>query len=258
MLLWISAVALVIKAGILVFSPRTEIKPKSNLFVLLVVVFATLNTIEFFLLLEPSRISIDALIRTYYALTVLTLALLSYYSTNIARQVPDKSILIIALFSVVTISALVIFSELIVNGVRDLGHAVTAARGEYYFIYSAFAMITLTYVAISLQQGRSKGGTEIVKMQSTYVLIALMPIVTSGIAIAVLMNLGYAINAAGVMPIATTAFLLIALTSEDIHKLTGIRLMAAAQAHFKGETDHQTMTLAMERIKREHELHMKG
>ena len=253
MLLWISGTAFLVKAWILFASRKAT--HGTGLFLYLVLAFACLNVAEFTSLLQLKSAD-DWLLRVYYVTTVWCLMLMCVYAAQVSRKLDVALVAKLALPAALCLTMIILFTDFVISGVTSLGYTRTATKGVLYIAYPAFAIACLSFVAVVLLTGFYRGRAQLVKMQSKYCLIAFTPIIISGIIIAILMNVGFKVNAVGILPWATTFFLFIILLSEDVHKLSGLRFTQAMHASSRGELSNKEFKNEIERIRLEHELHV--
>jgi len=213
--------ALIIKIVVLFYAYRSQ--GQSKMFVLMVSVFACHNISEVLVFLEAAgTIHSPYVISIYYVSSIWALFTVLSYVLEVCRiEILKLKIGVAALASVLTI--LIVFSHFIIDGERSIGYVVTAVRGPLYWTFQAFSLgIFVSSVAL-LIKSTNKSKNHLIEIQSSYTLLALSPLVIGALSIMTLMNLGVSVNAAAIMPIATTLFLLITFKSETQHKLTDLR-----------------------------------
>lgn len=213
--------ALVLKVYVLAVAHSAN---TSSAFTRMVLVFALHNLTEVLAYLQFSFGSIsDVIFRLYYAATLIMLYFMCLYCIEVSRLSILKKLVIPIFCWLIGVSLAVMFSDLLVAGVEPIGYAATAIRGSYYSVFSITILVGLLFVFSSLIVGYRSSHEHLAQVQCLYNLVALSPIVILGFLIIPVMILGYQVNAAGILPLCTTLFLLITLQSEDKHGLTDIR-----------------------------------
>jgi len=197
----------------------------SNLFLSLIVVFAAHNAIETlgYLLYYKSNSDIAFIIfRFYYITTIYLLLCILLHGLSISK-LENQFTTLSLIGAATTLSALVLFTNTVVAGEYTIGYSMTAVKGDYYWLFSAFLISSLVSTIAALTYGYRTFSTQLEKTRCKYSLLALMPIfIISSVAIT-LKIVDAKVNAAGLIPIATTLFLIIILQTESKHKLSNIR-----------------------------------
>ena len=214
--------SLLLKAYILMINlTRDKI---SIVFLSLMVIFAIHNGIELlgYISLFNSG-DASAFFRPYYVITIYLISYLLLHSLTVAgyeNRVITSAVLLIATL----LASLIIFSNSIIEGYTSIGYSVTAIEGKYYSVLSAFILISLfTTTAVLIHGYKSTATTALQAKRCLYSLYALAPIILA-FALAFIFKIAdIEFNAAGIVPIATTIFLIVLLTTEEQHKLTDIR-----------------------------------
>lgn len=165
----------------------------------------------------------DWVLRSYFVTSVWCLALIFCYSMSIS--LPSKLYLIskIAIGSTVFLTALIIFTDTVLLGAHSIEYTYAALRGDYYWGYHIFAATLFLATVSTLIFGYKKAEIPKERVQCLHVLFALSPIVVAGLGISLVMATEFKVNAIGILPIATTLFLLIMLNSEKSQGLTDVR-----------------------------------
>ena len=227
-MLWYIAptvVCLLIKIIVLCLSINN--KKVSRAFIGMICVITAHNLIEVLAFLQYVLIndaSVMLLFKMYYVALLIMLASICYYILSaIEIQILKKvSILIFVLAFLIAI--LIIFSEHIVVDYREIGYSITAIKGNYYWVFQMYTLFTLATIMITMVSGCFFSRKPKSRVLSLYGLLSVIPIVVVGILVILFMEMGYKINAMGVLPVATAFFVLVTLKVELQHEITDIRL----------------------------------
>ena len=213
--------ALIFKLFILIYARRNTRSSASLL--VLISVLACHNAIE---LIGCIRFldgqGIAALSRGYYVATVLMLATLPIHAQLVSGTSSKFVVPLIAALAL-SVSSLIMFSDLIVAGYTSIGYTVTAVVGPYFFVFSLFVLFCLSLCVLTLIAGVKSAKTAIAENRCLYSLLAFSPLILVSLLALLLKVSGASINGAGIIPVATSIFLYILLKSEAKHQLTDIR-----------------------------------
>lgn len=216
-------IALAIKLVVLIISRRNI--GHSSVFFTMVLVFACHNVAEVLGFLEYFQgKQVDQLIRWYYVMSVCGLVAILSYSNEVSKLYKKSKTfdLTISALAIAGIS-LIMFTDTIVMGSEAIGYTVTAIRGEFYWVFQLFSITAYSVIIWCLVSGYRHAADHTTEIQCGFTLLALAPLIFIAVGVIGLMSIGIKINAAFVMPIGTTLFLLITLKSEATHRLTDIR-----------------------------------
>lgn len=207
---------------IVVFIYRQNLLANKH-FTLMVLIFACHNLCEVLVFWEYfSDIRADYLMRVYYVVTLVSLAAITFYVANISEQ-RSRLYAPVLLSLLGIVSALLLFSNHIVSGIKSLEYVFTAVRGDQYWLFQAVAITVIMQMAYLLYRGYRKAVDHDVQIRCAYTALALMPQVFAAFLVIALMNMGFNVNGAMILPVATTLFVAIMLISEDQHRITDIR-----------------------------------
>lgn len=213
--------ALVLKLYVLAVAHTAK---TSHVFCGMVLVFAAHNLTEVVGYLQFSAGGMtEFLFRIYYAATFAMLFYMCLYSIEVSKLKALKKLTIPIVAGLGIGSVLVLMTDLIVSGIKPLGYTVTALQGDYYWVFSLATLLSLTFVIVVLISGYRSSENHRTKVHCLYNLIALTPIVLLGFSIIPIISLGYQVNAAGILPVCTSLFLLVTLQSESKHRFTDLR-----------------------------------
>ena len=115
-------------------------------------------------------------------------------------------------------------SDLVVAGYREASYTLTAVKGNYYFLFQAFTLVTVFTVLGSLIAGYVRATDRRTELQNVYMLVALAPITILSLSVTVLLVFGISFNVAAVFPLATTFFVAVLAMAEKEHGITDIRI----------------------------------
>lgn len=172
----------------------------------------------FFLYL--SGFSVEYVFRTYY---VMLLFWLSFSLVYVIQMFTDKPVKKIVYILAGFISALILFTDVIISGYQPIEYSITAIRESLYFVYQVFVFGSiLIAIAILVVQLRSEKVTKR-KIQAFSLLIAFsIPFVVI-LGITILMMFGVKVNMAIVFSVATTIFLFFTINAHKEHRITDVR-----------------------------------
>ena len=144
------------------------------------------------------------------------------YVSEITKLNFTKSKALLAFSGLIVITTIA-FSDLIVSGSSTLNYSITASQGKLYVVWQLFCLMTGIATSLALWIGLKSAKDHQLEIRCVYTAFALAPLVLLSLLILVLMGLGFQVNAVVAMPVATTLFLVIMLTSEYQHRLTDVR-----------------------------------
>jgi len=213
-------IALLAKMAILISAYRSI--QNSRTFFNMVIVFGLHNLCEFLVFVQFGEANFGYVLTAYYVTSVWGLAFVLFYALEISQNKGRVLTQAIAGLAVV-LSIVLLTSNMLVDGARSIGYVMTAVRGPFYWVFQLYSAAMFLLIVGFLVSGYRRAREHIVEIQCLSMLCALSPLVILGFLVMLLMNMGFNINAATILPIATTAFLVIALLSESKHGLTDIR-----------------------------------
>jgi len=197
----------------------------SLLFLSLIVVFATHNAIEALTHIQYSENHTWAAILTFKLYCVATIYLMLYIllhglsTSKLENSYTTASLTLIAS----VLSALILFTNNIVTGQFTITYPITATKAPSYWLFSTFIISILSISLFSLIYGYRSAKSRLDATRCKYSLFALTPILIIFSLTITLKIIDAKINAAWLVPIATTLFLIIILKTESKHKLSDIR-----------------------------------
>ena len=219
-------VALFVKLAAIIFASTSGIRSKGLFIFIGGLAFHNLCELGVFLAQGEPGVYAQTVMRAYYGVSFILVALACSWSMEVASLKSDPTIKVIV--QVVWLGAicgaiLVVTTNLIVAGAQSFTVTMTAIRGEYYAFFrivAATALVTSGYILI---RGIVEAGYEHERARCWRMLIAYTPLVLGALTILVLMNYDMQINAVAILPIASTFFLLVIIYSERKHSMTDMR-----------------------------------
>jgi hypothetical protein len=209
--------------SIVVFFAAVQGPTRSKVFSGMIFVFICLSVCEVLSFLEFFKAGrLSYLMRAYYSISLLGLCSVFAYVLSVVRS-SAKRVLLSVYLGALFLSALILFSDIIIAGIEPLGHTRTAIRGNMYFIFQGFALMMLGLIIASLVRGYLQPKDHLMQIQCSYSLLAILPLLITNLGLLLAMAIGYKVNAAIVMPIVLVAFILITLVGESKHRITDVR-----------------------------------
>jgi len=215
--------ALALKAFVLWLA--RQVPGETKVFLGLVLMFALHNTCELLIYLNVFQgYSADWLLRAYYVASALVVTWMCLYSMHVAGFT-SKYARNVPLILGGAVSLIYLFSDLVLSGAESLGPGVTAIKGPFYLIFQITMFSGFLFVIMSLLWMRKTTDSYLTKTRCTLILLALLPVIIAAMSVIVLMQLNVKVNAAGLIPISTSIFLILVLRMERSHKLTDVRML---------------------------------
>ena len=216
-------VSLLLKLIILIYVLRGG--KVSTVFLSLIGVFAIHNGIELFgyiQYLQQDSETVNIAFRLYYVATLYILLYILLHALSITKLENQKATASL-IFITSAFSFLVLFTDSIIAGQYLIGYTMTAAKGSYYSLFATYILITLFSSTFILVNTSLKSQNSLEKNRCLCSLFALTPIILIFLITITFKLLELNINATGLIPIATTLFILIVLKTESYHKLSNVR-----------------------------------
>ena len=214
-------ISLLLKLYILIINFKLD--KISIVFLSLIIIFALHNGIELFGYLSVfNNGDAGSFFRPYYVITLYLLSYLLLYGLTVSGYI--NRVITTSLLSLTTLLAgLVLFSDQIIIGYESIGYSVTAIEGKYYPVLSAFVLVNLSLTFGVLFYKYKNADSLLQSQRCLHSIYALTPIIFAFTLTVICKSLGIKFNAAVIVPIATTLFLIILLSNESRHKLSDIR-----------------------------------
>jgi len=122
-----------------------------------------------------------------------------------------------------SLSITIFFSDLIIAGQTSITYSVTAIQGKLYSLFSIYSLSCLFSSLLILIYGYRSSTMQLDALRYKYSLLALSPVILVFSTVIIFKITNIQVNAAGVLPIATTLFLIIVLKTEAKHKLSDVK-----------------------------------
>ena len=119
------------------------------------------------------------------------------------------------------LSLIALTTDHILAGASELSYTLTAVRGNYYWLYQVFMVVSIVLTIACLVSNYRDSDEPEQEVRNFYALASMAPLIIVTIVVVVLMKLGFGVNATFVFPIASTAFLLILIKgkySQSLHR----------------------------------------
>ena len=194
----------------------------------LVVIFAVHNVCELLLFFNFSLSNGLTLhfLSAYYAITFVLIAAACSLAFQVAEIKKNDFLYIVE--KLIWVGAgiglfLSLFTNEIVAGVSELSYSSTAIKGESYWLFQLTSALTAIASAAGLCKGLIVAKDSRQKVRCLFMLSAYIPLVLGALTVLFMMNLGFKINATGVLPASIALFIWILVYSERRHRLTDIR-----------------------------------
>lgn len=140
----------------------------------------------------------------YYVCSFIAICIIPFLILSLVRKAIPKifTLFILCLNSIVIV--LLIFSDLIISGVRPLGITFTAIKGDFYWLFQMSVIFSVFFTVFHLAKTIPD---KFLQIRTRNLLIAFLPCGFFIILIIALMQAGLEINAIGFLPISTCIFL---------------------------------------------------
>lgn len=202
----------------------TRFGPKgSQSFLNMVSVFVLLLLLEVVGFLEFFQGSaIEYHIRCYYVVSLFALSFVIFYAAEISGRSAAK-VRAFVWPPVAIVSLLILGTDFIVAGTQSIGYIRTALPGQYYQVFQLLALVLQLSLPLMLGLAYFRSTDSVTRTQCAYTLVAMLPIFLGSIILIGLMALGIRVNAACLMPIFITFFVLLTTYNESKHRLIDVR-----------------------------------
>jgi hypothetical protein len=197
----------------------------SSIFLPMLLLFACHNLAEVLAYIEYFNGDYSThILRWYYVMTLCGGAAILVYALQISNSLGSLWIVSVAAVALSSgLSLIILLTDSVVSGATSIAYAPTAEQGQQYWLFQLLFVGMLFLISGVLIRGYLKAKDHVAEIQCGYTLLGLLPIVIVALSVVTLMSFGVNLNAAGIIPICTTFFLLITIKGELTHKLTDIR-----------------------------------
>ncbi|MFT5138204.1 MAG: putative transporter, partial [Arenicella sp.] len=215
--------ALMVKLFLLFFARNA--KSRSPVFFTMLLLFAGHNLAEVLAYIEYFKGDYSAdVLRWYYVMTLCAVSATLVYVVQISNSPSSlRSISIAAVALSSGLSLFILLTDSVVSGATSIGYALTAEQGSQYWVFKLLFVGMFFLISAVLIRGYLKAKDHLAEIQCGYIFLGLLPIIIVALSVVALMSFGVNQNAAGIIPICTSFFLLITVKGELSHKLTDIR-----------------------------------
>jgi hypothetical protein len=207
----------------------------------MVLVFATTNLCEFFLIAKLSDGLISSyLLRCYYIASTASVAYLLFYCLDIGG-IRCKWLRKATALTAISISAAILFTDAVIAGAVSASYTVTASQGDLYSVFRLYGLIGLALSALMLGVGYLKSETRAQQIQRAYTLFAISPLVFASVSVIALMYFGSSLTGAIILPFASSAFLMLTIITESPVHLS--KMLKRFPASFTNKTSLHTRNI---------------
>ena len=216
-------IALTIKLFLLFVSRNGS--ARSTIFFTMVLLFAGHNLAEVLGFFEYFKgIYSEHILRWYYFMAVCSVSVILLYALEISSlQAKTKIISVATIVLAISLSLFILLSDAVISGASSIGYIMTAVKGPQYWVFQLVFVTIFALIFGVLIKGYMSAKDHVTEIRCSYTLFALLPMIIAAVGVVLLMSVGVRINAAGIIPICTTFFLLITIKGELTHRLTDIR-----------------------------------
>lgn len=131
------------------------------------------------------------------------------------------------------LAAAILGTDLLVAGAERLAQAITRIPGPYYGLIPVIILFTVIYCYFSLIKAFKTSSSEFIRVKAFNLLFGLSFVLFTLCVVTLLMRLGVAITAAGVLPVAIGVFSIILVMQTNPVSLFDFRAITPATEKFK-------------------------
>jgi DNA-binding protein Fis len=195
----------------------------SIVFLSLIVVFFAHNAIEILAYFYVENVNaLSTLFRLYYVATAFVVLYILLHGLSVSKL--ENKITTGILIGLATgLSALMLFTDIVIGGQYSIGYSMTAVKGSYYWLFVVYLVSTLLGSCAVISYGYRAAKSQIDSVRCLHSLYALAPVMLAFIIGVAFKVADVGINATGLVPISTALFLWIVLKTESKHKLSDLR-----------------------------------
>lgn len=136
----------------------------------------------------------------YYLFTFGTITILPYVALEVVEGRVNPYLAVIAVTAVATTTTMLLFSRLIIADAVPVHYSLTRVPGPYYWVFQVSALMAVLYTIVTLVTA-CRSQDIFIRAKATNLLLAFLPVFTFAVCIVVLMQMGYKINAVGILPL---------------------------------------------------------
>lgn len=157
----------------------------------------------------------------FYAASIAALSLFFHLSLTFASELLGKATVRrlygLGYILCVSLEALLLFTPWLIKDYETMSHTVTRVPGPLYFLFEVYVLLLSVGIVAALIYGATKESNASRRARATTVLFAVAPMLLVAVFVVAALHIGMRrFNAALVMPIATTYFLLV--TAYAVHQ----------------------------------------
>ena len=161
----------------------------------------------------------DFILRSYFIFYCISLTYSCAYVSNTDKYPIQKFVLYAHYLIALLLTCSFFTSTAMINGYSDNGIFVTAIKGDYFWAFQCFLITSVSLSLASLIFNYLSEDDKSIKIGYAYTMLGFAPLGITILVISTLMLLGFNANGSGLIPIATTLFLLITATGKSPHLL---------------------------------------
>jgi len=191
---------------------------------LLIIAFTIHNTIDVFGYLDYVRSNLELtsyVFHTYYVATTYMVTYIMIHALKISNS-NQKYITVTSILLATILSALIIFSNLILGSEQHINESIRAIKGPLYWFSTSYFSLSLLITFLILINAQRSSKSSIKARHCKYNLMALIPILFAGLIVVTLKTLDIKLTSTGLLSLATTISLIIIIRTESKHELSNI------------------------------------
>lgn len=143
----------------------------------------------------------------YYVFTFATIALLPFIATELSEKGVNHYLTIIAIATIAAIIGLLLFTRLIIADVAPVNYSLTRVAGSHYWMFQTSAILAVLFTVATLLRARHSADL-FIHARATNLLLAFLPVFLFVVCVIVAMQLGFKINAVGILPICMVIYVM--------------------------------------------------
>lgn len=172
--------------------------------------------------IEASQGFVDTSLRIYYCVLFCVAGLLVEISVVLRKGDSNRWMRWANLSLVVLMICIMLFTNHLIIGVKSIGYSVTRIPGEHYFLFQLYILTSLFFSIVSCCYGYLIKERHYEKVQFIYVILSVLAMLAPIVFAIFAMKLGIKVNAAVILPIGSTLFLITltyALNTKGIYNI---------------------------------------
>lgn len=198
---------------------------KQNLFLLLLVFFVFNNVAE--LLMRGvffAGYSPKFWFKIYYVSIISSLTVLLIYSINVSRVLNHiKAVKYLLVITCISLSCVILYTDQMVEGFTIISQLPNAIRGSSFWLFRLASNLLMLSTLAVLSLGYKQSNNHQQQNRCLYLLIAVLPLMITGLVLMFLISRGYANSGLLLIPVAGTFFSYVLLKTESRHQLIDLR-----------------------------------